>query len=109
MLKVKNDRGEYIMVGYEKASNRYFIDRTHAGITEFHKEFAQKSYSERISVSGKLNIKMLLDRSSIELFADDGLTVMTSLYFPNSSFNKIELDTNMKGDGSGIKCYALNH
>ncbi len=108
-LKVKNDRGEYIMVGYEKASNRYFIDRTHAGITEFHKEFAQKSYSERISVSGKLNIKMLLDRSSIELFADDGLTVMTSLYFPNSSFNKIELDTNMKGDGSGIKCYALNH
>jgi levanase/fructan beta-fructosidase len=32
---------------------------------------------------------MILDKTSIELFWDDGLTVMTEIFFLNAPFNQI--------------------
>ena len=34
---------------------------------------------------------LVLDASSIELFADDGLTVMTAVYFPTLPYNQINI------------------
>ena len=38
-----------------------------------------------------MNINLLIDVSAVELFADDGLTVMTSVFFPNKPYNKINI------------------
>ena len=67
-----------------------------------------KSYASRIANSDKLSIEILLDKSSVELFADDGLTVMTSIYFPNSTFNKIEFVTDLSEEISKVKCYDIS-
>ncbi|MEO6733864.1 MAG: glycoside hydrolase family 32 protein [Ferruginibacter sp.] len=90
-LVISNDIGEEIVVGFDKKQNQYFIDRTTAGKKDFHNEFAARHIAPRFTKSAKMNMILVIDVSSIELFADDGLSVMTSLFFPNAPYNKISI------------------
>ena len=45
------------------------------------------------AIISKMNISLVIDVSSVELFADDGLTVMTSIFFPNKEYNKIHIQS----------------
>jgi fructan beta-fructosidase len=40
-----------------------------------------------------MNISLVVDVSSVELFADDGLTVMTEIFFPNKPYDRIHLES----------------
>ena len=40
-----------------------------------------------------MNITLVIDVSSVELFADDGLTVMTEIFFPNKPYNQIHIQS----------------
>lgn len=40
-----------------------------------------------------MNISLIIDVSSVELFADDGLTVMTAIFFPNKPYNQIHIQS----------------
>ena len=90
-LVFSNDIGEELIIGYDKKQNQYFIDRTKSGKTDFQKEFAARHVSPRLAVNSKMNISLVIDISSIELFADDGLTVMTEIFFPNKPYNQINI------------------
>jgi fructan beta-fructosidase len=91
---LSNKVGEKLIMGYNKNSNQYFIDRTLAGDSGFNKEFAEKHFAPRISKNDDINISLLIDESSVELFADGGLSVMTSLFFPKKPYDRIEMTTN---------------
>ena len=43
-----------------------------------------------------MNLSLIIDVSSIELFADNGLTVMTEIFFPDKPFNKMIIHSNDK-------------
>ncbi len=90
-LVISNDAGEEIVIGYDKQQNQYFIDRSRSGKTNFHKGFAARHVAPRFTDKSKMNISLVIDVSSVELFADDGLTVMTSVFFPNKPYNKINI------------------
>lgn len=88
---LSNGRGEQLVMGYDRAANEYFIDRTNAGKKEFNKDFAGRHVAPRLSTSPQLNLSLLIDISSVEAFADDGLSVMTELFFPAEPYNKIQV------------------
>ena len=88
---LSNDKGEEIIMGFDKAQNQYFIDRTRSGKIDFQKEFAARHVAPRLTTSQVLDFTLVIDDSSVELFADDGLTVMTSIFFPNRPFTNIHL------------------
>ena len=90
---ISNDMGEEIQVGYDKKQNQYFIDRTKSGKKDFHKEFAARQVAPRFTSNAKMNMTLVIDVSSIELFADDGLSVMTAVFFPNKTYNKINIQS----------------
>lgn len=90
-LVVSNDAGEEIIVGYDKQQNQYFIDRSRSGRTDFHKDFAARHVAPRLTDKLNMNVSLIIDVSSVELFADDGLTVMTSIFFPHNPYTKIHL------------------
>ena len=90
-LTVSNDIGEELRIGYDKKQHQYFIDRSKSGKTAFQKEFAARQGAPRFTDNTKMNISLLIDVSSVELFADDGLTVMTAIFFPNKPYNQIHL------------------
>ncbi len=92
-LVASNDKGEELIIGYDKKQNQYFIDRTKSGKIDFQKEFAARHTAPRFTDSGKMNISLIIDVSSVELFADDGLTVMTEIFFSNKPYNKIHIQS----------------
>ena len=86
--------GEHIDFGYDSVNNEYFIDRTAAGIHSFNNEFATKHVAPRISQSKFQNrFKVIVDKTSIELFGDFGLTVMTDIFFPTTPYDKISVQS----------------
>ena len=73
--------------------NQYYIDRTKSGKVDFQKDFSGRSFAPRLATIAQQNMSLFIDVSSVELFADNGLTIMTALYFPNKTYDKITLQT----------------
>jgi fructan beta-fructosidase len=86
-LTISNELGEQIQV--IKELGLVSIDRSKAGKSDFHEDFAAM-HSAPMSWKAE-QLRIFLDASSIELFVNDGELVMTSLVFPNSPWKKIEL------------------
>jgi len=92
-LVLFNDLNEKLIIGYESKLNQYFIDRSASGKTDFKKEFAAKHIAPRFAKDSIINLSIIFDESSAELFADDGLTVMTEVFFPGKPYNKLYIQT----------------
>ncbi|HEX8357538.1 MAG TPA: GH32 C-terminal domain-containing protein, partial [Segetibacter sp.] len=88
-----NKLGEKVVVGYSKAGNNYYIDRTKSGKVDFEKSFAARHTAPRFSTKQNFNCIMVVDNASIELFADDGLSTMTEIFFPNEIFSTIHVQS----------------
>ncbi|MEJ0082652.1 MAG: GH32 C-terminal domain-containing protein [Puia sp.] len=71
-----------LRIGFDEEKNAFFIDRTKAGKSEFDPHFATIHYAPRIAKSKESDLTVILDNSSVELFADGGLTCMTDIFFP---------------------------
>ncbi len=90
-ISLSNKQGEHIDFGYDQKTNQFFIDRTNAGNHDFNSEFAVKHFAPRISNAHSTNLEIIIDKASIEMFADNGLTVMTDIFFPTSPYTKINV------------------
>ena len=86
-IELWNDQGDRLILGYNQDNKRYFIDRAKAGQSDFNREFAKIAYAPRFTTGPSTDLKLVIDASSIELFADGGLTVMTGLFFPTHPYN----------------------
>jgi fructan beta-fructosidase len=106
-LELSNAANEKLVIGYDKNLNQYFIDRSASGKVDFNKAFAAKHFAPRLTDKATMSISILVDESSVELFADDGLTVMTSVCFPSTPYNAIHLPVNAKKIFTTIKYTAL--
>jgi fructan beta-fructosidase len=92
-ITLSNDAGEKVLIGYDKASNNYFIDRTNSGKVSFEKGFAARHTSPRFSLKANMDMTLIIDNASVELFADNGLSVMTEIFFPNSLLSDINIQS----------------
>jgi fructan beta-fructosidase len=89
-IVLSNEVGEKLVLGYDQACNRYYIDRTKSGKVDFNPELAKVFFATRVSKSSFSDIKLIVDASSIELFADNGFSVMTCLFFPQKPFDHLQ-------------------
>jgi fructan beta-fructosidase len=87
-LTLSNEAGDALHIGYDTSSHSYWIDRTQAGLSNFNTEFAARHTAPRISNTPEAQVSLFFDRSSVELFADQGLTSMTSLHFPRQPWSQ---------------------
>ena len=90
-IELVNTLNEKVVVGYSKDKNQFFLDRRNAGKVDFHKNFGRMNYAPRLSSSDEISLSIYLDLASIEVFADNGLSVLTSVLFPNEKFSKINI------------------
>lgn len=83
--------GQFITIGYDAASEKLFIDRSKSGNTTFDNAFAAWQYTTtRVPLQeGKLHLHIFFDKSIVEVFANDGATVLTAQLFPDSSHDGI--------------------
>ncbi len=93
---LSNDVGEKLIVGYEKNAKQFYIDRSKSGKTDFEPSFANRQVAPRIATSADCAITLYVDASSVELFADNGLTVMTSIMFPSKPYDGFSIQAGEK-------------
>jgi fructan beta-fructosidase len=80
-LQVRVGVHEKTLIGYDVKSQRLFVDRSNSGRSDFSPGFAQRQWAP-LALSHALRLHVLLDRSSVEVFAGDGQRVLTEQIFP---------------------------
>jgi fructan beta-fructosidase len=90
-VKMANTKGEYLLVLFDKKLNGFMIDRTGAGKGDFHPNFRGTHTVVREQQDSNVKMHLVFDKSSVELFADDGRSVMTDIFFPNEDFTEMHL------------------
>ena len=95
-IRLAKEKDQYVEIGYDAAKEILYIDRSKAGDTSFHKEFAKLNRNETTlkSKNGKISLRIFFDKSIVEVFANDGESVMTAQIFPPEKNNGIELFSN---------------
>jgi len=79
-------QGEQTVVGFKRGE--VFVDRTHSGNIAFNKEFS--AIHRAHANSGR--VRILVDRSSVEVFAADGETVISDRIFPGPKSNGLQFE-----------------
>jgi fructan beta-fructosidase len=105
-LIFSNASGQNVKAGYDEEKNAFFIDRTQAGRSDFYPGFATIHYAPRFARSDDSKITLILDNTSLELFADGGLTTMTEIFFPDQPFNALQQEASIRPI-SGIRVSRL--
>ena len=86
-ITLANDKGEQVVMTYDEKSRTFAMDRTKSGQKEFSDDFAALTVAP---VHGKMSqLRLFIDRSSIEAFDADGKMAMTNLVFPTRPYNKV--------------------
>lgn len=109
-FKLFNKEGDELLFGFDFTKNNFFIDRSKSGKVNFSKDFASKiTIAPRTSTNKNLSGKILLDKTSVELFFDGGESVLTEIFFPNSPFEQLNLKpTNQEFQLDFIEVNQLN-
>jgi levanase/fructan beta-fructosidase len=75
-----------IEIGYDASQNRFYVDRSKTGDGEIRKD----KLIQTIDLPGKpgrVNLEILLDKSSLEIFVNHGEKVLTTYVFPDKDAN----------------------
>ena len=88
-ITLSNEEGEEFIIRYDQKAMTLSCDRSHSGETDFSKEFAVPMTAP---VHKKLtSLRIFIDRSSVEIFGNNGEVVMTNLVFPKSTYSNISI------------------
>ncbi|MGO4269975.1 glycoside hydrolase family 32 protein, partial [Paenibacillus sp. TAF58] len=90
-FKLRKSELEETVVGYNTATQTLFVDRCNSGESGFHHAFACKHDVQMELQNGRLKLHLFVDNSSVEVFANDGETVITDQIFPDPSSTGLEL------------------
>jgi fructan beta-fructosidase len=71
-----------------------FIDRRQAGNVGFHGDFPARHEGPINLSDGKLHLRVYIDWSMVEVFGNDGETVLTDRFFPSHGANQLYLYAN---------------
>ncbi|RCW63351.1 glycoside hydrolase family 32 protein [Saliterribacillus persicus] len=86
-LRCSKDRSEKTMIKVDTINEEIIVDLTSAGKGEsgIHKA------PYRSNTNGKLNLRLFLDTTSLEVFVNHGEQVITNRIYPHASSNEVDL------------------
>ena len=92
-IKLWSDAAHWTAVGFDRQRMRFYVDRTHAGL-EVGKGFPVRTEAPLAPDRG-FDVDVVLDRMSVEAFAQSGTLAMTNVILPPDAQLRVEL----VGDG----------
>ena len=88
-LTLSNAKGEQVAMRYDPQKQTFAMDRTKSGNVSFSEAFPTETVAP---THGQLKqLRIFIDRSSIEVFDADGKLSMTNLVFPTEPYNNIKV------------------
>jgi sucrose-6-phosphate hydrolase SacC (GH32 family) len=81
-LEVRRGAGERTVIGYDARTSEVFVDRTRSGRADFGRAIPGEQRAPLAANHGEVRLRVLVDSSSVEVFAGDGERVITDQVFP---------------------------
>ncbi|MBT2512447.1 GH32 C-terminal domain-containing protein [Arthrobacter sp. ISL-30] len=80
------------VIGYDAVTKELYVDRGNSGNTAFHPLFTSvDSAPVTVDAQGNVTLRIYVDRSSVEVFAQDGLRTITDQVFPEAGARQVAL------------------
>ena len=90
-IRLGNEKGEKLEVGFDRFREWYYIDRSCFANVKQSYQFGGTQVMQCWHTDSTMVMKMIVDDSSIELFTEDGKLVMTQNYSTQNKLNKLSL------------------
>ncbi len=92
-LKFGNEVGEQLVLTLKADGNVFTLDRSRSGKIDFQEAFGKTIQQMPVPglPDGEYEVRIFMDRSSIEIFFNKGQYVMTAQVFPNEEYNALEI------------------
>ncbi|MFI8961729.1 GH32 C-terminal domain-containing protein [Streptomyces sp. NPDC053493] len=88
---VRTGGGQKTVIGYDTETQELYVDRTRSGAVDFHDDFPGVQRAPLTTRNGKVELRILVDWSSVEVFGGDGEAVITDQTFPGPDSEGIRL------------------
>ncbi len=103
-LTLSNAVGEKVVMTYDPKDATVAVDRRLSGDISFSADFPAVTVAPTRTVGGRVSLRIFVDRSSIELFTDNGRSVTTNLVFPSKPYSTLTVSA----EGGKAKVTNLN-
>lgn len=103
-LRVRAGPESGTRIGYATREAQLFIDRSRSGQVAFNAAFPAVHTAPLPLTGGAVTLRVLIDRTSVEVFSGDGTLVMTDSIFPGADDVNLELFS----EGGGVTVTALD-
>jgi fructan beta-fructosidase len=94
-IEVLKSVDESTLIGYSANDHVLFLNREQSGNVGFHESFSSEETATIDLNNNRIDLEILVDRSIIEVFADNGYKVITDQVFPEH-------------ENKGLQLYAKN-
>ena len=88
-IVLANGKGELVTMAYDGTKQRFTMDRTKSGDVGFSEAFP--CVTEAPTYGQIKQLRIFIDRCSIEVFDADGKMAMTNLVFPSEAYNEVKV------------------
>lgn len=105
-LNLCGGEGRKVVVSYDTDSHNLVVDRTHCADIAIPK-FSRMCHTEVLPQNGKLRLHIFVDKSSVEIFCNDGQDVLTMQTFPAETQVNIESFAHKSGTEMDLKLWTL--
>lgn len=102
-FKLRKGGNEETAVGFMPSVKEVFVDRTRSGMASFSTEFSGR-HKASVRRPDMVKLHIFLDRSSVEVFVNDGEAILTDRIYPSPGSDGIELYS----DGGGGSVRSLH-
>ncbi len=90
-LFLLQNQEEYSKLSYDVLSEMLSFDRTKSGNIHFSEQFPSVETMQVKQVNKALTLDIIVDKTSVEIFANDGEKVLTDLVFPTSKTSSFQI------------------
>ena len=105
-LNLCSGHGRKVTISYDTDSHNLVIDRTHCADVDIPK-FDRMAHAQVLPQNGKLRMHIFVDKSSVEIFCNDGQDVFTLQTFPSEDQIGIETFSQKSVTNMELKWWPL--
>ena len=88
-FSLNNSKNETLKFNFDNTTGSFSIDRKKSGLIDFNNRFAS-GMNAPFAKKDAYRIRLLVDKSSAELFINEGEITMTTLFFPSVCMNQLK-------------------
>lgn len=102
-IVLSSDKGEYTKLQLDPAQGQLVLDRRQSGLKDFEDGFASLQTAPLQKGLEYYDVEIWVDKASVEVFVNKGVSSMTSIVFPTSPYNKIQVSAEQSLSLSDVK------